>query len=486
MDYQHGLHAQFLELCDEIAPLVKGFDRVRAHGLLTGIAAGPWYTEGELVLEQFGLEADANDLPDFVDDIIADMQEAMSVGVIAPFLGEPADEAAITNWAAGFGQALDLERPKWSMFRAHSQPIDGFLRYLKQLADDTGPSSDLDPPSDLPPSLPELLQALYTAASDLLDGSPDDDEEWMGAIPAPPAFDNTELAAMSYAELFDLLLNLGDKVPRSLFDAAVAKGDALLPLLSQLIEDDAAWEDDGDLWWGLHHAIHILGALPDKAAGEALIRAMLKANRYPDHGLWDGFADKWPAMFANKSEDVIAPLQAIVRGADNDPFLRISAMEALLSRLAHQDPDAMETEIDVIADIMASAPLGAMMSQLIGHILLANPRDRHRNFLEETAKNYADQRFRPFDLKDVTRAFEKAPTGTARRQPPDPWSFYDDKQIRSRQRRWIEEHQRAAEQDFPLNFSDPNIPYEREAPKVGRNDPCPCGSGKKFKKCCLH
>lgn len=26
--------------------------------------------------------------------------------------------------------------------------------------------------------------------------------------------------------------------------------------------------------------------------------------------------------------------------------------------------------------------------------------------------------------------------------------------------------------------------YRREAPKVGRNDPCPCGSGKKFKKCC--
>ena len=23
----------------------------------------------------------------------------------------------------------------------------------------------------------------------------------------------------------------------------------------------------------------------------------------------------------------------------------------------------------------------------------------------------------------------------------------------------------------------------RETPKVGRNDPCPCGSGKKFKQC---
>ena len=27
-------------------------------------------------------------------------------------------------------------------------------------------------------------------------------------------------------------------------------------------------------------------------------------------------------------------------------------------------------------------------------------------------------------------------------------------------------------------------PIIRTEPKVGRNDPCPCGSGKKFKKCC--
>lgn len=30
------------------------------------------------------------------------------------------------------------------------------------------------------------------------------------------------------------------------------------------------------------------------------------------------------------------------------------------------------------------------------------------------------------------------------------------------------------------------MPYVREAAKVGRNDPCPCGSGKKYKKCCLN
>ena len=31
---------------------------------------------------------------------------------------------------------------------------------------------------------------------------------------------------------------------------------------------------------------------------------------------------------------------------------------------------------------------------------------------------------------------------------------------------------------------DPNKPVVHEAPRVGRNDPCPCGSGKKFKQCC--
>jgi hypothetical protein len=31
----------------------------------------------------------------------------------------------------------------------------------------------------------------------------------------------------------------------------------------------------------------------------------------------------------------------------------------------------------------------------------------------------------------------------------------------------------------------PTQPIVNTEPKVGRNDPCPCGSGKKYKKCCL-
>ncbi len=41
----------------------------------------------------------------------------------------------------------------------------------------------------------------------------------------------------------------------------------------------------------------------------------------------------------------------------------------------------------------------------------------------------------------------------------DRWFFTDGKQVASR-------------------------PIVRSGPKIGRNDPCPCGSGAKFKKCC--
>jgi hypothetical protein len=36
-----------------------------------------------------------------------------------------------------------------------------------------------------------------------------------------------------------------------------------------------------------------------------------------------------------------------------------------------------------------------------------------------------------------------------------------------------------------IDFAYPNEPVRNPWRNVGRNDPCPCGSGKKFKKCCL-
>ena len=34
------------------------------------------------------------------------------------------------------------------------------------------------------------------------------------------------------------------------------------------------------------------------------------------------------------------------------------------------------------------------------------------------------------------------------------------------------------------NLFPPRFTLVRKEPKIGRNDKCPCGSGKKYKKCC--
>jgi uncharacterized protein len=54
------------------------------------------------------------------------------------------------------------------------------------------------------------------------------------------------------------------------------------------------------------------------------------------------------------------------------------------------------------------------------------------------------------------------------------------------QRELIEPNVRTLFQHFFQQRNRAQIPVVREKEKIGRNDPCFCGSGKKFKKCCLH
>ncbi|WNZ54703.1 UPF0149 family protein [Microbulbifer sp. MKSA007] len=47
-------------------------------------------------------------------------------------------------------------------------------------------------------------------------------------------------------------------------------------------------------------------------------------------------------------------------------------------------------------------------------------------------------------------------------------------------------HRHWLQQRAPELSTSPHHTKPKADPKTGRNDPCPCGSGKKFKRCCLH
>ena len=67
----------------------------------------------------------------------------------------------------------------------------------------------------------------------------------------------------------------------------------------------------------------------------------------------------------------------------------------------------------------------------------------------------------------------------------------DEAEMRELHEEWLQTPRPALEGEKPADALDGGrlFPgkvetFRREAPKVGRNDPCPCGSGKKFKRCC--
>jgi hypothetical protein len=122
-------------------------------------------------------------------------------------------------------------------------------------------------------------------------------------------------------------------------------------------------------------------------------------------------------------------------------------------------------------------------------MLIDFPREPYRHLLDELAKR--QQGFGVyFSSAEVARAYAAHRDKPDWRTRDDPWKFYRPEFIARRQERWAEE---VAKGDKGVgdkgNVDDSAdeyaLPYMRETPKTGRNDPCPCGSGKKYKKCCL-
>jgi hypothetical protein len=102
-----------------------------------------------------------------------------------------------------------------------------------------------------------------------------------------------------------------------------------------------------------------------------------------------------------------------------------------------------------------------------GHMNLEDFRHDLRRTLDdpEHLAGFAFDRVGPFE--DTIGTFSR-------------WYYFTDK-YKKDQARWAADRA-ARERLAELNTGLPLLNHQR---KLGRNDPCPCGSGKKYKKCCL-
>ena len=283
--------------------------------------------------------------------------------------------------------------------------------------------------------------------------------------------------------LLQLLSTEEDRLPRAAVDEILRRGERMAPLLLRMVEDRARWDSPPPGSYAPIHAAFILARLQPPGTLEPLVRAVRIAFELEELFVTD-YAD---LILATCGPNILAFLIPMSRNR-SEPFeLRIAAIEAAARiGLAHQDARASAREhlLAIARDEGEDPELRNLATY--GFVEYATAEDR------KVLRELEDE-----DLLDK----EAAALALAGRYPAhyaapiDLLELYDPEAVEERRKFWNQVEENAPDAALPddpslealsrLDASDEApAPLVNAAPKVGRNDPCPCGSGKKHKKCC--
>lgn len=312
-----------------------------------------------------------------------------------------------------------------------------------------------------------------------------------------PVYADEALATFTTDQLLELLARDEDRVPRNVIDECARRSDAIVPHLRLALEQ-YLWnaEMSQGQWWRLLHAVMILGLIPTETAGLLLVEYMRRMSEEDDENLQEWLAGHWPALFGNKPASLMSPLRALSEDRDFYWYIRAGARDALVAMAQRTDSATLADTLENLAASARDETEDWDYRLLTANVLLDFPRPQYRELLEALAKRQKGfgAVFLEDDIEKAYAALQDQPRWTQR--PWNPWDFYEPQAIAARQERWAEEDRKALErenrraegEDYGNDDDDGYVltePYVRDTPKIGRNDPCPCGSGKKYKKCCL-
>jgi hypothetical protein len=177
----------------------------------------------------------------------------------------------------------------------------------------------------------------------------------------------------------------------------------------------------------------------------------------------------------------------IVENRELDWYPRSHAVQCVLADASEKNPARLEEAIDWLAALCSDESQDKEFRIMAAHNLLDHPRERHRWLLEDLVDLQDPDSWlgTSYNRDDIDRAFAKGGEPEWKRFD-NPWHFYESDVIQRRQNRWVSEAREQEEKLYGLDDWEPVVTYRREQPKIGRNTPCPCGSGKKYKKCCMN
>ncbi len=278
--------------------------------------------------------------------------------------------------------------------------------------------------------------------------------------------------------------------PQEAVAAARADKEAVTPVFLELFENYLNGTDDSEqAESALFLVIHILGEFREKRAFQLLLRLLSEDNEQAEYLLGDGVTETLSGILMNTFDSDTSGLCKLILNTRADVYVRGAAIDALAYLTAIKTIPREETErflekcyfslIEEKPDFVLVAWVQAI--SMLGWEAFS-PR------VEETFRKGLIDRFE-MNIGDYQKVLQIA------KDDPDGLAGFADRRIApftnvDRLASWAafkpeREHDGLFEDwdDFDRDETEPYInPYRN----IGRNDPCPCGSGKKFKKCCLN
>ena len=221
--------------------------------------------------------------------------------------------------------------------------------------------------------------------------------------------------------------------------------------LLKLVTDDSlhrAPTESNEVWVPVH-AWRVLGQLGDPRAIEPLI------------GMFDTLCDDdWameelPHVVAMTGQHAIGPLTDFLDEHRHAEFARAMAVGGL-EEIAKRDPSTRNHVVTIITDYLEDPDPNALA--LNGCAVNTLITLEARESIDTLRRLYMSGNVEVNACGDIEDVEIELGLRTRRSTPPP-----DFRQL------------------FQQTPSD-----RRKQKKIGRNDPCPCGSGKKYKKCCLN
>ena len=304
---------------------------------------------------------------------------------------------------------------------------------------------------------------------------------------------------LSIQELLNKLEELGDQVPGELAQAILAKEQEAVIPLCDVLEDVDYWEAEDNRVWMPLHAVKLLGMLADPRALPQLVNALILAYEVDD----DWIMEDLPTVFGRIGPPAISLLEEFIHAHERDNEFwrsRSIAVDGLVAIALHY-PHEQERISTFLHGLFLEEDDPEFLGFAAGSILdLGDPssipvleKAFDRGFIDEFIINRDDL------LIDEKRSLAIYNT--------DLLNFYNPEQVAERRARWDKEKENDEENENEryasqkLEQREKSIAIELKrleiantlnernllplTRKVGRNEPCPCGSGKKFKKCCF-